>query len=282
MDSVSPTVAPEKGKPGRRRKHRAGCFFFLAIIFGGLWGFFLWIPWEYDFRERIPPMPNPKIAPEPEKLFAKGTKVLIITAHPDDSEFYTGGTLAKLRDAGAEIWQVITTDGDKSFYGPFTNVTENRRVRREESLAAAKAWGGTNLVMLGYPDGRLANSQALVDRLRQEIDKFQPEYVLSFDYDFPPRRSHKDHRITGQAVALALEKPSSVRWLMRFSTDHPNYVEDISTYWPEKEKFLMIHKSQFGEKSDFIVDMVKGRAIKDGEIIDKRYGEGFRVIQMKQ
>lgn len=254
----------------------------LALLLGGLWGFYLWVPWEFDLRDRVPPIPNPKMAPEPERLFAKDTRVLIVTAHPDDSEFYTGGTLAKLRDAGAEIWQVITTDGDKSFYGPFTNVEENRRVRREESLEAARAWGGTNLVMLGYPDGRLKNSQELVKRLKQEIEKFQPEYVMSFDYDFPPRRSHKDHRITGQAVALALEDAPSVRWYLRFSTSQPNYHEDISNYWAEKEQFLMIHKSQFQEKKDFIVDMVKKRAIEDGEAIDKRYAEGFRVMQMKQ
>ncbi len=274
-------MAAEVG-PGRRRRRGFVRVIVYGTLIGLLWGFWVWQPWEYDFIERPAPRPNPKIAPEPDRLFAKGTKVLVITAHPDDSEFYIGGTLAKLRDAGAEIWQVIVTDGDKAYYGPLTDAKKNREVRREESLEAARAWGGKNLAILGYPDGRLKNSDRLVERLRVEIEKFQPEYVLAFDYDYPPRMSHKDHRVAGQAVAIAIEKAPSVRWLMRFSTSHPNYVEDITDYWPEKEQMLKIHKSQFGEKEQGIVNMVQERAINDGEIIGTTYGEGFRVVQLKQ
>lgn len=273
----------DEAAPKRPRKRRG---LIRVIVYGTLigafWGFWVWQPWEIDIIERPAPRPNPKIAPEPDRLFSKGTKVLIVTAHPDDSEFYVGGTLAKLRDAGAEIWQVIVTDGDKSYYGPFTDAASNRKVRREESLEAARSWGGKNLAILGYPDGRLKNGERLVERLRVEIEKFQPEYVMAFDFDFPPRMSHKDHRIAGQVMAEAVEKAPSVRWLMRFSTAQPNYVVDISDYWPEKEKMLMIHKSQFGEKKDRIVGMVQNRAVEDGEIIGTTYGEGFRVIQLKQ
>lgn len=267
---------------GKRRRRRGGCSILLLSLIGLVWGFFVWQPWVYDFIERPAPRPNPKIMPELDRLYAKGTKVLVITAHPDDSEFYIGGTLAKLRDSGAEIWQVIITDGDKAYYGPLTDAKKNREVRREESLEAARSWGGKNLVLLGYPDGRLKNSDRLVDRLRIEIEKFQPEYVLAFDHDHPPRRSHTDHRVAGLASAIAVEEAPSVRWLMRFSTSHPNYVEDISQYWPEKEQMLKIHKSQFGEKEERIVNMVQYRAIKDGEIIGATYGEGFRVMQLKQ
>ncbi|MBC8064669.1 MAG: PIG-L family deacetylase [Chlorobia bacterium] len=263
----------------RKRKRRR------IIVYGTLialiWGFWLWQPWEYDFIMRAQPHPHPKVDPDSSSLFAKGTKVLIVTAHPDDSEFYVGGTLAKLRDAGAEIWQVIITEGDKSYYGPFTDAAKNREVRRKEALEAARSWGGKNLVILGYPDGRLKNSERLVQRLQVEFEKFQPDYVLAFDYDYPPRMSHKDHRIAGQAVSIAVEKATSVKWLMRFSTAYPNYVVDISDYWPEKETMLKIHKSQFGGKEDRIVNMVEDRAVTDGEVIGTTYGEGFRVIKLR-
>lgn len=271
-------MGPDDTKRRKRRRRRVAVY---GSLLGALWGFWVWQPWELDVLERPAPHPNPRVDPDTKRLFAKGTKVLIVTAHPDDSEFYVGGTLAKLRDSGAEIWQVIVTEGDKAYYGPLTDSAENRRLRHDEALAAARSWGGKNLVILGYPDGRLKNSSELVDRLRREMDTFQAEYVLAFDYDYPPRFSHKDHRISGQATAIAVEGAKSVKWLMRFSTSHANYFQDITDYWPEKEAMLKIHKSQFyGERLERVTNMVEDRAIEDGERIDATYGEGFRVVKL--
>jgi N,N'-diacetylchitobiose non-reducing end deacetylase len=266
----------------RRRKRKRRRIVVYGTLFALLWGFWVWQPWEYDIIPRKIEHPIVKVDPDSSRLFAKGTKVLIITAHPDDSEFYVGGTLSKLRDSGAEIWQVIITQGDKAYYGPLTNAAENRTVRRQESESAAKAWGGRNLVILGYPDGRLKVSDDLVERLTLEMQKFQPEYVLAFDFDYPPNPSHKDHRLAGQAVSLAVENAPSVKWLMRFSTMYPNYVVDISNYWPQKQELLKIHKSQFyGERLARVTNMVEHSAINDGERIATSYGEGFRVIKLK-
>ena len=265
-----------------RRRNRRRRFWVYGSLITLFWAFWTWQPWEFDVVRRPAPHPHPKVEPNLERLFARGTKVMIVTAHPDDSEFYVGGTLATLRDSGADIWQVIITDGDKAYYGPFTDAGKNRQIRRQEAIDAAKSWNGRNLVILGYPDGRLNTSDRLVERLRVEMEKFQPEYVLAFDFDYPPRFSHKDHREAGAAVALAVEKAPSVHWLMRFSTLYPNFVMDISTYWPEKEKMLQIHKSQFyGERLARVTNMVEDRAIRDGESIGTTYGEGFRVIRLR-
>ncbi len=264
-----------------KRKRRKRRFWVYGTLLTAVWGFWLWQPWEVDLFVRAQPIPNPNVDPDTSALFAKGMRVLVVTAHPDDSEFYIGGTLAKLRDSGAEIWQVIITDGDKAYYGPFTDVKKNRQERHEEALAAARSWGGKNLVILGYPDGRLHSSPRLVERLRMEIDKFRPEYVLAFDHNCPPRFSHRDHRRAGLVVAEALDKPSSARWLLRFSTMYPNYVSDISDYWPEKESMLKIHKSQFyGQRLEGVTNMVEDGAIRDGERIGTTYGEGFRATPL--
>ncbi len=246
------------------------------------WGFWNWQPWEYDIIRRPVPHPNPRVDPDSKRLFSPGTRVMIVTAHPDDSEFYVGGTLARLQESGAEIWQVILTDGDKAYYGPLTDAAKNRVERRQEAIDAAKSWGGKNLVILGYPDGRLKTSAELVTRLREEFAKFKPEYVLAFDFDYPPRFSHKDHRISGQAVAEALDDAPSVEWLMRFSTSQPNYIADISEFWDRKAEMLKIHKSQFyGERLTRVTNMVQDRAVEDGEAIESTYGEGFRVQKLK-
>jgi len=269
--------------PAKRRRYRRRRILVYGSLLAIIWGIFVWQPYEYDFIPRRLPHPNPKVDPDSAHLFSKGTKVMVITAHPDDSEFYIGGTLAKLHDAGAQIWQVIVTDGDKAYYTSlFTNIPENRRIRHQEALAAAQAWGGENLQFLGYLDGRLKSSDKLVDRLRVEINKFQPEYVLAFDFDYPPRMSHGDHRHSGEAVALAVEQTPSVRWLMRFSTIAPNYIDDISNYWERKKELLKIHKSQFhGSHLEGVTNMVEQSAMDDGERIGTTYGEGFRCTKLQ-
>ncbi|RYG35520.1 PIG-L family deacetylase, partial [bacterium] len=127
----------------------------LVLIMALVWW---WIPWEYDLFPKAPPNPNERVDPDTKRLFAKGTRILVVTAHPDDAEFYLGGTLPQLKASGAELSLVVCTDGDKSYYGPFTDVAYNRRVRREEQTAAAKRWGATDIVYLGFPDGRLTDS----------------------------------------------------------------------------------------------------------------------------
>ncbi len=39
--------------------------------------------------------------------------VLVLAPHPDDAEFYAGGTLAKWIAEGARVIIVIATDGSK-------------------------------------------------------------------------------------------------------------------------------------------------------------------------
>jgi hypothetical protein len=69
---------------------------------------------------------------------------------------------------------------------------------------------------------------------------------------------------------------------MRFSTQFPNYVVDITDYWPEEEELLKIHMSQFhGDRLEQVTNMVEYSAIEDGQRIGTSYGEGFRAIPLK-
>lgn len=255
------------------------------IVYGSLvlalWGFWVWQPWEYDFVPRKPPIPNPPVDPESDRLFAPGTRVVVVTAHPDDAEFYIGGTLTRLAASGADLFHIVVTDGDKAYY-PFEDSESNRRVRRAEQTRASHTWKAQEIVFLGYPDGRLRVTDRLVERLVAEFKRLRPDYVLTFDGEYPPRLSHQDHRRSGDAVALALQQtPSLARWLMRFSTSAPNFVADISDQWEAKRALLKIHASQFhGERLERVTNMVEENAIDDGERIGTTYGEGFRCIRL--
>ena len=45
-------------------------------------------------------------------------RALVIIAHPDDAEFWAGGTIARWTDAGAAVTYLVLTDGDAGGFDP--------------------------------------------------------------------------------------------------------------------------------------------------------------------
>jgi len=276
---VAPTAEERTLRRKKEIKKRVWFYGILfALIYGGLW----YQPYEIDVIPRKLPNPNPRIDPDSKDLFSKGVKVLVVTAHPDDSEFFIGGLLSKLSKTGAEMNQVICTDGDKGYYFFFTDAAKNRVTRREEALNASHAWNGKSVTFLGYPDRFLHANNEVVAKISDAIIKFRPQYILAFDGDYPPRTSHQDHRRSGDAVKIAVEKTHIAKWLMLFSTIAPNYVADITDYWESQKKLLQIHRSQFyGKHLGGVENMIEHSAEKDGELGGYEMGEGFRCIRLR-
>src|ERR1700733_3899211 len=84
-----PLPMPEEKARKRKRRIRFRLWFygtFFGLIYLALW----YQPYEIDIIPRKAPKPDPLIDPDSKTLFAKGTKVLVVTAHPDDSEFFIG------------------------------------------------------------------------------------------------------------------------------------------------------------------------------------------------
>jgi LmbE family N-acetylglucosaminyl deacetylase len=266
----------------RRRKRRKR----RIIVYGSLlllsWAAWVWQPYELDVIPRKIPSPDPAVDPDASRLFSKGVKVLVVTAHPDDSAFFIGGLLTQLGKSGAEIHQIICTDGDKAYYWIFAEPESLRPIRRNEALEELRTWSGKDVTFLGKPDGRLRADDDLVGRIRKRIDEVQPEYVLCFDGDYPPRWSHQDHRRSGDATEQAVKGAPSVKWLMKFSTIAPNYVRDISNDWDAQQNLLAIHRSQFhGRHLEMVTNMVQNSAVEDADRINATYGEGFRCIRLR-
>jgi len=265
-----------------RRKHRRRRFWVYGGLLAGLWGFWVYQPMAFDLFPRPIPNPLPKIDPDSKHLFAKGTRISVVTAHPDDSEFYLGGTLLKLQKAGAIVSQVVLTDGDKGYY-LWEDATKNRRVRRAEQTEASGRWGVKDLEFLGYPDGRLQVNDEIVGKVAEALRQQRPEYVLAFDDTYPPRMSHQDHRRSGTNALAAARLVPGVKWVLLYSTRVPNYVDDVSDYWDARLELLPIHKSQFyGKKLEGVKSLIEDSAITDAGFGDGTYGEGFRVLALSQ
>lgn len=265
----------------RRERNRRIRIAVYGGLLASLWGFYVWQPWEYDFIPRRLPTPNPPVDPNSTFLLSGRAKVLVVTAHPDDSAFFIGGTLARLNEARTEIHQVICTDGDKGYY-PFEDWQWNRRTRRQEALSEARWWGGVDVLFLGLPDGRLRNNEYLVGRIAAALERVKPDYLLCFDPAYPDRFSHRDHRRAGEAAFEAATKTRIPKWVLMFQTIAPNFVMDISDYWDAKRDLLQMHASQFhGPRLVAITNMVGNRAERAGAGIGVSMGEGYRCVRFR-
>ena len=68
-------------------------------------------------------------------------RVMVVTAHPDDSEFGAGGTVAKFVKEGKQVTYCILTNGDKGS-GDRTMTPERlAAIREEEQRNAARVLG---------------------------------------------------------------------------------------------------------------------------------------------
>src|SRR6266852_5609743 len=101
-----------------------------AALAGAAWAAYRYQPLQFCLRPGHPPEAGPRITAEALGLFRPDTRVLIVTAHPDDTEFYLGGTLLRLAEAGARLHLIVATDGDKGYY-PLARPDALRQRRRQ-------------------------------------------------------------------------------------------------------------------------------------------------------
>ena len=64
-------------------------------------------------------------------------RALAIVAHPDDAEFWAGGTIARWTDAGIEVTYCVLTDGDGGGFDPAIPRADIPAIRRAEQHDAA-------------------------------------------------------------------------------------------------------------------------------------------------
>lgn len=217
-------------------------------------------------------------------------RVLVVEAHPDDAEWYCGGTIVKLAKAGADITFVICTEAEKGSYNPNTNPIELAQTRKREQEAARAFMGVREIVYLGIPDGELEVTLELRKRLAVLYRAYRPDILLTFD---PWRRDelHPDHRACGTvaldarlAAKMPLYYPKAEQreaWatpeIWMFSTDAPNHFVDITDVFETRLDALKLHASQSVGNAESI-EFVTAQARADGEKMGVSYAEAFHRI----
>src|SRR4051794_4684152 len=100
----------------------------------------------------------------------KRLTIVAVYAHPDDGEFHAAGSLAKWAAQGHRVCAICATDGALGSKVCGQSQAEVAANRARELTAALATIGGEPPIMLGFPDGFLADhAGALRQRLVHEL-----------------------------------------------------------------------------------------------------------------
>ena len=161
---------------------------------------------------------------------AEPLSLLTVHAHPDDEASKGAGTVARYKDEGVHTVLVCCTGGEE---GEILNPAMDRpevienlaEVRRAELDAAAAAIGYDEVVMLGYRDSGMPESEAnarpeafanapleeSVGRLVEIIRREKPQVIITYNDDqtgYP----HPDHLMVHDISLPAFDHAGDPDW----------------------------------------------------------------------
>lgn len=184
---------------------------------------------------RINSVANPDEAKARGRELLKESKVIVaVGAHPDDLEYYTGGTLGVLAAEGKMVIGVISADKSP--------IQETRRaeMRKAADILGYKA------IFLNHPDRGLTRTDRteIREQIKEIIKKYHADTVIAYDYaDQGPMYHHVDHIATGQEAQAAARETGIKNVYLYFSAD-PNTAIDISSVLTKKSEAMAAHVSQ--------------------------------------
>ena len=223
-------------------------------------------------------------------------RVMVVTAHPDDSEFGAGGTVARLVREGKHVTYCIVTNGNKGSGDRSMTPERLAKIRAEEQGNAARVLGVETVEFLGFPDCELENTRESRMAVTAQIRRHRPDLLIVQN----PHRtknlgaSHRDHRAAAgialdcvyplardhmafpELLAQGLE-PHKVKEVYLMWWDTPEIVMDITETMDLKLKALACHASQL---KDFaaVEKRVRERNAELGKAHGYAYAETFDQI----
>lgn len=228
-------------------------------------------------------------------------RVLVISAHPDDSDFGASGTIAQWVKKGIEVAYVFCTNGDQG--GEESGFTKEQMpaIRQREQRAAGAAIGVSDITFLNYIDGNLEATLGLRKDIVRQIRISQPDRMVC---QSPERNwdrigaSHPDHLAAGEAAIQAVYpdarnpfaftdllndeglQPWRVKeiWVSAFA--NPDHFVDITDTFDLKIKALQAHASQTGhnENLETMVREWGERNAAAAGFAQGRIAEAFKIV----
>ena len=227
-------------------------------------------------------------------------RVLVVSAHPDDSDFGASGTIAGWIKMGIEVSYCICTNGDQGGEESGIPLEEMPAVRQREQRAAGAAIGVHDITFLNYRDGWLEPTIALRKDIVKAIRIAKPDRMI---IQSPERNwerigaSHPDHLAAGEAAIQAVypdarnpfaftdlldegHEPWRVRevWVTAHAT--PDHWVDITDTFHMKMAALHSHASQTAHNAE-LENMVRAwgeRNAAQAGLAEGRIAEAFKIV----
>ncbi|MGH2533883.1 MAG: PIG-L deacetylase family protein [Thermomicrobiales bacterium] len=222
---------------------------------------------------------------------------MLVVAHPDDAEFSSAGTMAKLAADGKRVIIIQVTSGDKGTTDPAISPEELARVREAEELEAAIRLGVAETVFLRCADGELVADIVLREKIVRMIRTHRPDVIITHD-PFRPYALHPDHRAVGMATTDAVYPtardphyfpehlragldPHKTAEIWFFGAEHPDLYVDITGTFDAKIHALKAHASQVGD-GEAMSERIRehSREVADGQPFE--LAEAFKVVRMRR
>ena len=189
-------------------------------------------------------------------------RAMVVFAHPDDAEIGSGGVIGRWIAAGCEVAYVLCTNGQAGTADRGLSPDELVTRRAAEQRAAADFMGVRHVEMLGYPDGELEDTRAVLGDVVRAIRRHRPHTVLVHDPYRIQGFQHRDHRKAGIVTTDAVYpyardhlhfaeqitreglEPHKVRELWYWGADEPNVIVDVTDFIDRQIAAVIRHQSQ--------------------------------------
>lgn len=202
-------------------------------------------------------------------------RVMMIFAHPDEGEVYTGGTAALYTQLGHHVKFMSLTNGDKGHWE--MKPTELAAKRYQEAMAAKKILNLAEYEVLDYHDQGLVNTKDSREKVVKSIQAFKPDVVFTY---YPARGGHIDNMTAGYIVRdavrdLKMDRLPVFFYVRDYHTYTFSYIPDfafsIDTVWDIKLDACGAHQTQVAESIPHemgILEEVKRNPAKQKELIN--------------
>lgn len=222
---------------------------------------------------------------------------MIVVAHPDDAEFSSAGTVAKLVAMGKDVVVIQVTSGDRGTADLSYTQETLGATREAEELEAARRLGVKHVEFLREPDGHVFPTVEFRERIVRMIRTHRPDVIITHD-PFRPYALHPDHRAVGitthdsvypiardplyfpehREAGLEAHKTAEI-WY--FGPEQPDLVVDITDTFDAKVNALLAHRSQIGD-GDGLAERLRERHAELAKDEPFELGEAFKTVAMRR